>query len=137
VRLELSRFGPQAGLAELVARWPEAVGTAIARNAWPSRIARDGTLHVSTSDSVWAFELGHRADEVAGRLGVSRVRFSPGPIPRDDPATPLPPALRPTAEQEAYAASVAALIEDEKTRQSVQKAVLLSLARDAADRPLW
>ena len=65
---ELSRFGVQAGLAELVERWPGVVGAGIARNAWPARIARDGTLHVATADSVWAFELGHRAVEIAGRL---------------------------------------------------------------------
>ena len=35
-------------MADLVARWPEAVGRGIARNAWPARIARDGTLHVNT-----------------------------------------------------------------------------------------
>ena len=61
IRAELRRFGPQAGMAELVERWPEAVGAAIARNAWPARIARDGTVHVHTADSVWAFELGQRA----------------------------------------------------------------------------
>ena len=48
------------GLADVVARWPERSAPAIARNAWPARIARDGTLHVSTADSVWAFELGHQ-----------------------------------------------------------------------------
>src|ERR1700760_283970 len=84
VRGELARFGPQAGLAELVERWPEAVGAGIARNAWPARIARDGTLHVATADSIWAFELGHRAGEIASLVGVERVRFAPGPLPRDD-----------------------------------------------------
>src|SRR5262249_8620143 len=48
---ELARFGPQAGMAELVERWPAVVGPAIARNAWPARIARDGTVHVNTADS--------------------------------------------------------------------------------------
>ena len=52
-RSELSRFGPQAGIAELVERWPAAVGDAIARQAWPARIARDGTLHANTTASVW------------------------------------------------------------------------------------
>src|SRR5579871_2049106 len=81
LRAELARFGPQAGMAELVDRWPSAVGPAIARNAWPARIARDGTVHVNTADSVWAFELGHRAGEIAVRLGVERLRFAPGPLP--------------------------------------------------------
>ena len=84
IRSELSRFGPQAGMAELVERWPAIVGEAIARNAWPARIARDGTVHVNTADSVWAFELGHRAAEIAARLGVPKVRFAPGPLPEPD-----------------------------------------------------
>src|SRR5471030_2894084 len=95
VRSELSRFGPQAGMAELVERWPAAVGEAIARQAWPARIARDGTLHANTTDSVWAFELGQRAAEIAGRLGVPAVRFAPGPLPEpaadQTPAAPLEP----------------------------------------------
>src|SRR2546430_15732070 len=81
VRRELERFGPQAGMGEVLAAWPEAVGPAIARNAWPARIARDGTLHVATRDSIWAFELGHRAAEIAVALGVPAVRFAAGKIP--------------------------------------------------------
>ena len=68
-------------MAELLERWPGTVGEAIARNAWPARIARDGTVHVSTADSVWAFELGQRAAELAERLAVPKVRFAPGPLP--------------------------------------------------------
>ena len=69
----LARFGPQAGMAELVERWPEAVGPAIARNAWPARIATDGTVHVNTADSVWAFELGQprRRDRRAARRAAA------------------------------------------------------------------
>jgi len=64
VRRELSRFGPAAGMAELLAAWPAAVGEGIARNAWPARIGRDGTLHVAVASSAWAFELGaHAPDE--------------------------------------------------------------------------
>ena len=80
VRGELGRFGPSGGLGEILERWPAAVGEAIARQAWPARIARDGTLHVSTTDSVWAFELGQRAADIASRLGVEAVRFAPGPL---------------------------------------------------------
>ena len=35
-------------MPELLERWPAAVGPAIARNAWPARIAKDGTVHVNT-----------------------------------------------------------------------------------------
>jgi hypothetical protein len=111
------------------------VGDAIARNAWPARIARDGTLHVATADSIWAFELGHRGAEIAARLGVPKVRFAPGPLPSsEDVAAPVAPA-RPTPEHERQASEIAASIDDERLRESVQKAVGLSLARTAEDRP--
>src|SRR5205814_4034444 len=65
VESELGRFGPVAGMADVVTGWPDGVGEAIARNAWPARIGRDGTLFVHTADAVWAFELQHRAEEIA------------------------------------------------------------------------
>jgi hypothetical protein len=76
-------------MAELLERWPGTVGEAIARNAWPARIARDGTVHVSTADSVWAFELGQRSKEIAERLGVPRLRLGPGPRPGPARAGPV------------------------------------------------
>jgi hypothetical protein len=136
VRAELSRFGPQAGLGDVVERWPEAVGEAIARNAWPARIARDGTVHVSTADSVWAFELAHKSAEIAERLGVQKVRFAPGPLPLRTDEAPVPEPVRPTPEHERAAAEIAAGIEDENLRESVQKAVSYSLARPPSDRPV-
>lgn len=112
----------------MLALWPAAVGEAISRNAWPSRIARDGTVHVNTADSIWAFELGHQASEIAARLGVEKLRFAPGPLPEHPAEAAAPEPLQPTAEQERQAASIAASIEDENLRRSVQKAVSLSLA---------
>jgi len=132
VRAELVRFGPQAGLAELVAAWPDAVGAAIARNAWPARIGRDGTVHVSTADSVWAFELTHRAAEIASRLRVPAVRFAPGPLPEPEPPAdsgPAPP--RPTPGQRRAAAELARPIGDPEVRESVQGAAASWLAREA------
>ena len=76
---QLSRFGGQAELAELADRWPEAVGEAIARNAWPSRIARDGTLHVNTADSVWAFELTQRGRRDRRPAGGGSAEIRPRP----------------------------------------------------------
>jgi hypothetical protein len=133
VREELARFGPQAGMAELLERWPQAVGDAIARNAWPARIARDGTVHVNTADSVWAFELGQRAREIETRLGVPKLRFAPGPLP-EAPAEVGPDVPQPTAEEDERARELAAGIADEKLRESVQKAVRMSLARERRDR---
>jgi hypothetical protein len=135
VRAELSRFGPQAGMPELLERWPHAVGAAIARNAWPARIARDGTVHVNTADSIWAFELGQRAREIADRLGVPKLRFAPGPLPE---AAADPPRLvpEPTVAEEELARSLVAGIEDPNLRESVQKAVRLGLARGRRGRPV-
>ena len=80
IRAELRRFGPQAGMAELVERWPEVVGVAIARNAWPARISRDGTVQVHTADSVWAFELGQRGRGDGGAAAGCGVRCPSPPL---------------------------------------------------------
>jgi predicted nucleic acid-binding Zn ribbon protein len=133
VRSELSRFGPQAGLAEVVARWPAAVGEAIARNAWPSRIARDGTLHVNTADSVWAFELAQQARQIAQRVEVSAVRFAPGPLPGAEPAGTRTQVREPSVDDARDAAAIAASLDDENLRKTVEKAVALGLAHGRSD----
>jgi hypothetical protein len=91
---------------------------------------------VSTADSVWAFELGHNAAEIASRLGVASVRFAPGPLPRQEPDAAPPLPLEPSPEQEREAAAIAAPIEHEEVRRTVQKAVLFGLARGAVNRPV-
>jgi len=122
-------------MAELVERWPAIVGEGIARNAWPARIARDGTVHVNTADSVWSFELGHRAAEIAEKLGVPKVRFAPGPLPEPDvEAVENPVQVSPEDDERARA--IASTITDENLRESVQKAVSLSLARGRTNRPI-
>ncbi len=120
-------------MAELVERWPGAVGNGIARNAWPARIARDGTLHVNTADSVWSFELGHRAVEIAGKLGVPRVRFAPGPLPEPD-SEAVESRVEVSPQDAERARAIASTIEDENLRESVQKAVSFSLARGRVNR---
>jgi hypothetical protein len=120
-------------MPELLDRWAAAVGSAIARNAWPARIARDGTVHVNTADSVWAFELGQRSAEIAERLGVPKLRFAPGPLPEPEPEAPEP-GVPPPAEEDERAAAIASSIEDENLRESVQKAVRLGLARERRNR---
>ena len=139
VRRELTRFGPSAGMTEIVAAWPEAVGEAIAQNAWPARIARDGTLHVHAADAIWAFELGQRAQEIAERVGVERIRFAPGPLPAfsEEPATQRAAAPEPRPEHLEQAASLTAGIEDEELREAVARAVAASLARESSDRAVW
>ena len=122
-------------MAELVERWPVAVGPEIARNAWPARIGRDGTVHVNTADSVWAFELGQRASEIAAKLHATAVRFAPGPLPEADEA-PLQEAVSTTPEDEERARAIASSITDQKLRESVQKAVSFGLARGRDNHPI-
>ena len=120
-------------MTEILDRWPDAVGPAIARHAWPARIARDGTVVAHASDSVWAFELGQRGAEIAARLSVAAIRFVPGPLPEpaSEATRPLPP---PTAADEALARSLAAPIEQEILRETVQKAISSTLRRQRFGR---
>ena len=140
VARELGRFGPQAGMAKVLEAWPEAVGETIARNAWPARISRDGTLHVNATDSIWAFELTSRATEVAARLGVERVRFAPGPLPEppsEAAETASDRGVRPSPAECEEAARLAATIEDENLRKIVARAAAASLARGSDGRSVW
>jgi hypothetical protein len=144
---ELARFEPAPGLVELVAVWPRAVGPEIARNAWPARVSRSGTLHVATSSSTWAFELKHLEADLLERLGAllgegvpKELRFAPGPLP-SPPAEPAEEASRPEAavspETRRRAESLAAEIEDEELRRLVARAAATSLERAASDRSVW
>jgi hypothetical protein len=119
-------------MAEVVERWPAAVGAFISRNAWPARIARDGTVHVNTADSIWAFELGQRSTEIASALRVPRLKFAPGPLPEADQEAPQP-ALEVAPEDVERARVIASSIGDENLRESVQKAVSLALAKERSD----
>jgi hypothetical protein len=139
VRRELRRFGPAEGMTEIVRAWPAAMGEQIARNAWPARIARDGTLHVATASSAWAFELAQlepklleRLGEALGRKGPAKLRFAPGKLPELSPDGGEAGAkgLRePTPQERELAAAMASGIEDESLRKVVAKAVAASLAR--------
>ena len=146
VRSELSRFGAAGGMTELLAAWPAAVGDSIAANAWPARVARDGTLHVSVSSSAWAFELTQLEPEIAVRLARAlgedhprRLRFAPGPLPE-----PSAESVRkveqvsraPSAEERALAAKIAAPVRDSELRELISRAAAASLARASSDRPL-
>ena len=140
---ELARFGPAVGMAGLVEAWPAAVGAEIARNAWPARLARDGALHVHTKDSIWAFELTTRGEEIRARLqelAPPRLVFTPGPLPESvenvSEREQKAPA-RPTAVQAAEGESLARGIRDEDLRKVVAKTIALSLANAVNDRSFW
>lgn len=145
----LARAGGDAGLAltELTACWPQVVGEQIARNAWPLRMSRDGTLHVATSSATWAFELDRMRTEIAERLAENvgesapkALRFRPGPVP--EPGTtadsqPAPEPPEPTPEVRREAASAASPIEDPELRELVSRAARASLSRARSDRGFW
>jgi hypothetical protein len=147
VRHELKRFGPAAGMAELVAAWPGLVGDQIAQNAWPARFGRDGTLYVATSSSAWAFELTQLQEEILDRLRKTLedpppagIRFYPGKLPEtsvtEDETRSREP-VKPTPEQLERGSSLAAQIEDEDLRKVVAKTAAASLARPPDGRSVW
>lgn len=151
-RLEASLRGalkgagvPDAGaLADVVRVWPEAVGDAIARAAWPQRIARDGTLLVAATSSSWAFELGLLGDEILAKLAAAvgkgaptAIRFSPGPVPSPPPPVGGAAATTPPAIDDAtrvLAAELTREMSDEELRATIARAAAASLARHSADR---
>jgi hypothetical protein len=138
IRRELGRFGPQGAIGETVAAWPEAVGVEIARNAWPARFQRDGTLIVHARDSVWAFELTQRAGEIQERLGgVEAIKFVAGPLPEPAVEEVAPPAAAPAVaspDHRRRAEELAAQIADEDLRKIVTKAIESALANAPNDR---
>jgi hypothetical protein len=145
---ELARGGGDAGaaLVEITSVWPHAVGEAVSRQAWPLRMGRDGTLHVATASSTWAFELDRLSPEIQERLAAlagdsapAKLRFRVGPVP--EPAAPreasneLPSELpETTPETISEAAELAAGIEDPELRQIVARAARASLSRARSGR---
>ena len=142
VRRELGRFGPIEGdTAAIVRAWPTAVGETVCRNAWPSRLSKDGALLVNTSSSTWAFELGRLAEtilsqlrEELGKATPRALKFAPGPLP--EPAAEAAerrasPAREAGAEHRAAAAEITAEIEGEELRRLVARAAAASLSRAA------
>jgi hypothetical protein len=148
VQRELGRGGSRDAipLAALTAAWPAVVGDAVARHAWPLRIARDGTLHVATASSTWAHELGFLSDEILERLRAqlgadapTKVRCAVGPIPEvervdEGSPEPLPADTDVPFDVRSEAAAAAAAITDPELREVVARAVRASLLRARSGR---
>jgi hypothetical protein len=138
VQKELDRFGPAGRMGELVAAWPSAVGPAIATNAWPARIARDGTLHVTTGSAAWAFELTQLSRSVLTRLWEqlgegwpTDISFAVGPLPEvgadaEKHVNRIVP--KPSTAHEQEAERIAAPICDSELREAAARAIAASLA---------
>jgi hypothetical protein len=140
VRQELSRFGPATQLAEIVGRWPAAVGDGIARYAWPARLQRDGTLVVHASSSAWAFELTQlepRVRESLGELAPPRLRFVPGAVPSPEPLSSAEATREPvpvSPEDRDAGSTLAAAIADEELRALVAQSAAASLSKARSAR---
>ena len=147
IQRELGRVSPSGtnAMIAIVRAWPTAVGDENARRAWPARLARDGTLHVNATDSVWAFQLGLLAETILDRLREElgeatppALRFVAGPVP-EPAAEPLERRLpeRPqvAAEDARQGRSLAAAIEDEELRELVARAAAASLAKARRESP--
>jgi hypothetical protein len=144
VEIELRRVGgsaPGGGMAELVRAWPSAVGEAIARNAWPARVTRDGRVVVHVASSAWAQELTQLETTVRDRLGAAApagFRFMVGPLPEVGPsevAEPRMPSVTPSEGDLAAAEALTCGIEDQDLRERVKRAAALSLAAARPARP--
>lgn len=144
VAREVQRLGPAGAMADVVAAWPLAVGDAVARNAWPARIGRDGTLHVATTSAAWAFELAQLAPTIVerlaerlGRAAPPRLRFAPGRVPEPPPpasAETQPATAAPTPEQRALAETLVAAAGNDELRAVIARAAAASLARRPSGR---
>jgi len=131
-------------LAEITNVWRDAVGTPIARAAWPRRLAKDGTLHVATASSTWAFELDRLSADILERLrgslhgdgAPSSLRFAPGPVPEpsEDATEAMPAATEVSPETRSEASRLASSIEDPELRELVSRAAAASLERARSDR---
>ena len=148
IERELSRSGSRDAipLAALTAAWPSIVGDAIARNAWPLRIGRDGTLHVATASATWAQELALLSEELLDRLRTrlgadapARLRCAVGPLPEpDEPEElrrePIPEIDEMPSDVRSEAASAASCIADPELRDLVARAARASLLKTRSGR---
>ena len=148
VERELARGGSRSALplTAITSAWPEVVGEAVARQAWPLRIGRDGTLHVATASATWAFELDRLSPEILERLTAllegrapSKVRFAVGPVPEPGVLPEGAPktsseAPIPLPEDVLAANAAAAAIDDPELREIVARAARVSLAKARSGR---
>jgi hypothetical protein len=133
--------GAPEALVRVVRAWPAAAGELVAREAWPARIGRDGTVTVHCRSAVWASELIHlttrltAALESAGAGPVAGLRFVVGSVPERPPP---PPEVSRRAVSEGEAAAVrgwASAVRDPALRAVVEQAALASVARRAEGVP--
>ena len=122
-------------MAAIARRWPEAVGEAIAREAWPARLTPDGELVVhcerlglGVASSPTSNATCERRLEAVGIVPAPRLRFTVGPVPRrPDPEAATRVAADPPADPRADRWTSA--IRDPELRETVSRAARSWLAR--------
>ena len=138
---ELTRLGGEGNALDATRAWEATVGPDVARNAWPARVKRDGTLVVHARTSVWAFELTQMAEDIRMRLEPqpAAIRFVVGrvPEPAGRPPDELPtPVSDPDPAALEMARSLVADVASREVREALQRAASLGLSRRSSDRPL-
>ncbi len=119
-------------LLPILRAWPDAVGAPVAREAWPSRMAQDGTLVVHVTSSLWASELAMLSELLREKLSMAlagpapQLRFRVGPVPH--PAAQPVAAPPPQAAVEA-AERLSAQVADGPLRDAVKAALERALVR--------
>lgn len=135
----LDELDAEDGVLAVTRTWAASVGPDVARNAWPARMKRDGTLIVHARSSVWAFELNQMAEEILQRLTPrpTSLRFVVGAVP--EPAnkpdqTRQEPRREPDPEAVEVASELAAEVSSAGVREALQRAASLGLSGRRADR---
>jgi hypothetical protein len=107
--------------------WAEAVGTEVARNAFPVRLTRADVVVVHCSGSAWASELtllrAHlhaRLEQSMGPAAPAELRFEVGELPLPDPA---PDRATPRLVANPRAAELAAEVSDPDLRATIERAI--------------
>ncbi len=119
-------------LLPILRAWPAAVGAPVAREAWPARMAQDGTLVVHVTSSLWASELQLLEELLREKLATAlagpapRLKFRVGPVPHAaaPPVAPPPPQAAVEA-----AERLSAQVEDGPLRDAVKAALERALVR--------
>ena len=109
-------------------------------------MGRDGTLHVATTSSTWAFELDRlspeiqeRLDALAGASAPRKLSFRVGPVPEPgaletEETGPAEQAVAESPEIASEAASIASGIDDPELREIVARWARASIRRARSGR---
>jgi hypothetical protein len=133
--------GAPEALVRLVRAWPTAAGELVAREAWPVRIGRDGTVVIHCRSAVWASELTHLTTRLRAALEaavggpVGGLRFVVGAVPERAAPQPAVPRREVSPGEVAAVRGWASAVRDPGLRAVIEQAALASVARRAEGVP--